>query len=182
MLLFFKAVHIIGFVSWFAALFYMPRLFIYHVEAFDAEEPKRSILVEQFKLMEGRLYSIIMTPAMFITFIAGFSMLYLKGSAWLEYNQWMYYKLFLLAGLVGYHHYCKRLMRQLGAGERVMTSTQLRLFNEVTTLFLVAIVLLAIFKNALDFIAAFAGLIAFGVLLGVGVKFYKKIRDRADQK
>lgn len=178
---FFKSLHIIGFVSWFAALFYMPRLFIYHVEAMDKPAPISEALCEQFHMMQKRLYSIIMTPAMVITFIGGFSMIYLRGMAWLEFNVWIYWKLLLIAGLVVYHFYSKGLIRRLGAGERVMTSTQLRLYNEVTTLFLVAIVLLAVYKNSLHFFSAFAGLFGLGIFLGLGVRAYKKIRLRADE-
>lgn len=176
---FFKSLHIIGFVSWFAALFYLPRLFIYHVEAMDMEAPKRDILTEQFEIMERRLYKIIMTPAMIITFIAGISMLHLRGWTWWTFNIWMHWKLLLLLLLVGYHHYSKRIMKRLAAGEKVMTSTKFRLYNEVTTLFLVAIVLLAVFKDRLMFIYAFIGLFALGILLGMGVKSYKKIREKS---
>jgi len=178
---FFKALHIIGFVSWFAALFYLPRLFIYHTEAMDMEEPRRSILMEQMGIMERRLYNIIMTPALFITFTGGFTMLYLRGWTWWTFNIWMHWKFGLVLLLVGYHHYSKSIMRRLGEGEKVMTSTQFRLYNEVTTLFLAAIVLLAVYKNSLQFIYAFAGLVLFGIALGLGVKWYKKIREQADK-
>jgi len=177
---FFKALHIIGFVSWFAALFYLPRLFIYHTEAMDLEEPKRSILTEQMGIMERRLYNIIMTPALFITFTGGFTMLYLRGWTWWTHNIWMHWKFGLILLLVGYHHYSKGIMRRLGEGEKVMTSTQFRLYNEVTTLFLVAIVLLAVYKDGLKFFYALAGLILFGIALGLGVKWYKNIRERVD--
>lgn len=176
---FFKALHIIGFVSWFAALFYLPRLFIYHVEAMDTEDAKRSILLEQFCIMESRLYHIIMTPAMNITFVGGLSMLYIRGWDWWMMNIWMHWKLGFILLLVGYHYYSHKIMLRLKAEERVMTSTQFRLYNEITTLFLVAIVLLAVFKDQLMFVYAFGGLVGIGILLGLGVKWYKKIRERA---
>lgn len=176
---FFKALHIIGFVSWFAALFYLPRLFIYHTEALDEQEPKRSILLEQFIIMENRLYKIIMTPALVITFVGGLSMLHLHGVTWLQYNPWMHWKLGLLVILVSYHFYSKSIMNRLAAGTKVMTSTQFRLYNEVTTLFLVAIVLLAVYKNSLQFWYALGGLLGLGIALGMGVRFYKKIRESA---
>lgn len=179
---FFKSLHIIGFVSWFAALFYLPRLFIYHTEAFDRPEAERDLLTRQFALMENRLYSIIMTPAMVLTFIGGLSMLHLRGVTWLQYNPWMHWKLGLITGLVVYHFYSKTIIQRLGKGERVMTSTQFRLYNEVTTLFLVAIVLLAVYKNSLQFVYAFAGLVGLGLLLSLGVRFYKKIRERSDER
>lgn len=178
---FFKALHIIGFVSWFAALFYLPRLFIYHTEALDEQEPKRSILLQQFIIMENRLYKIIMTPALVITFVGGLSMLHLRGVVWLQYNTWMCWKLGLLVLLVAYHFYSKSIMNRLSAEIRVMTSTQFRLYNEVTTLFLVAIVLLAVYKNNLHFLYAFAALIGLGIALSLGVRFYKKIRESAGE-
>lgn len=179
---FFKALHIIGFVSWFAALFYLPRLFIYHTEALDMEEPQRSILSRQFAIMENRLYHIIMTPAMVLTFIGGLSMLHIHGMEWLAYHTWMHWKLLLIVGLMAYHFYSKSIIKKLGAGQKVMTSTQFRLYNEVTTLFLVAIVLLAVYRNGLQFVYALAGLIGLGILLSLGVRFYKKIRKRSDER
>ena len=176
----FKSIHIIGFVSWFAALFYLPRLFIYHTEAFDAPEPKRFILLEQFKIMEGRLYRIIMTPAMCITFFGGFSMVYLRGWDWWSSNIWMHWKILFILLLVVYHFYCQRIMQRLAQEERVMTSTQFRFFNEITTLFLLAIVLLAVYKNTLSFIYAFLGILGVGILLAIGVRAYKKIPEKAD--
>jgi putative membrane protein len=178
---FFKALHIIGFVSWFAALFYLPRLFIYHTEAMDMEEPKRTILMEQMGIMQRRLYTIIMTPALFITLIGGFTMLYLRGWTWWTHNIWMHWKFGLILLLIGYHHYSKGIMKRLEKGEKVMTSTQFRLYNEVTTLFLVAIVLLAVYKDGLKFFYALAGLVLFGIALGLGVKWYKKIREGVDK-
>lgn len=176
---FFKALHIIGFVSWFAALFYLPRLFIYHTEAFEEQEPKRQILLQQFIIMENRLYKIIMTPALVITFVGGLSMLHLRGTVWLQYNPWMFWKLGFITLLVVYHAYSKSIMNKLAAGTKVMTSTQFRLYNEVTTLFLVVIVLLAVYKNSLQFLYAFAGLVGLGIALSLGVRFYKKIREGA---
>ncbi|MCP4437621.1 MAG: hypothetical protein GY810_01625 [Aureispira sp.] len=179
---FWKAIHFIGLVSWFAGLFYLPRLFIYHVEALDDKDTKRGqILVEQFSIMEGRLYKIIMNPALIITFIGGVAMIYVRGWEWWKFNLWLHWKLLLVFGLVAYHHYCGRLIKRLANGEKVMTSTKLRLFNEITTLFLLAIVLLAVYKGRLNFVYAFFGLVGTGILLGMGVKWYKKIRMNADK-
>ena len=178
LILFFKTLHIIGFVSWFAALFYLPRLFIYHREAMDMDEPKKSTLIEQFSLMELRLYHVIMTPAMAITFIGGVSMLYLYGFEFWIGNIWLHWKFGLVLLLVGYHFYCKNIITRLASGQKPMSSTQFRIFNEVPTLFLLAIILLAVFKNRLLFIYAFGGLLVFGLALGIGIKYYKKIRDK----
>jgi putative membrane protein len=141
----FKAFHIIGVVVWFAGLFYLVRLFIYHVEAEVEPEPARSILQNQYTIMEKRLYGIITTPGMVVTVAMAIALLvqmpeYLKEG-------WMHIKLGFVALLLGYHFYCARLMRQLHRGECQWSSQQLRALNEAPTLLLVVIVMLVIFKN-----------------------------------
>ena len=177
-----KTIHFIGLVSWFAALFYMPRLFIYHTEALAKPDPERSILAKQFEMMERRLYTIIMTPAMVLTFIGGITMLVYYGWEWFCGNIWMHWKLGFVFILVGYHHYSKGLIRKLAKGETPMTSTQLRFYNEIATILLLAIVLLAVFKSQVSFAYAFAALIAFGVLLTLGIRAYKKYRQRKGEE
>lgn len=179
MYLFAKALHVIGFVSWFAGLFYLVRLFVYHKEANEKKtEEERKILKPQYELMERRLYSIITSPAMIITWIAGITMLYLNP-AWLS-QPWMHLKLTLLVILSGYTGFCKRMIRQLKENDGAVpySSEQFRLLNEVPTLFLAAIALLAVFKNLLNFGCALAGLVTFGIALGIGVKYYKKYREK----
>ncbi|WP_017298215.1 protoporphyrinogen oxidase HemJ [Nodosilinea nodulosa] len=141
----FKAFHIIGVVVWFAGLFYLVRLFIYHVEAEAEPEPAHSILKKQYTLMEKRLYRIITTPGMVVTVAMAVGLLVLMP----EYlkDGWMHIKLGLVAVLLAYHFYCGRLMRQLHRGECKWSSQQLRALNEAPTLLLVAIVMLVIFKN-----------------------------------
>ncbi|MCL4128672.1 UNVERIFIED_CONTAM: hypothetical protein GTU68_023245 [Idotea baltica] len=177
MLLFFlKALHIIGFVTWFAGLFYLVRMFVYHVEAESDVEPKRTILIDQFKLMQRRVYYIICMPAVIITWSAGTAMLF-ANTAYLSQG-WIQVKLLLVVLLTIYHHSCKSIMNKLAAGTMSWTSTQFRQFNEVPTLFLVAIVLLAVYRTSLNALYAFIGLVLFGVLLQIGIKSYKKYRDR----
>ncbi|HIK43811.1 MAG TPA: protoporphyrinogen oxidase HemJ [Leptolyngbyaceae cyanobacterium M65_K2018_010] len=141
----FKAFHIIGVVVWFAGLFYLVRLFIYHVEAEAEPEPAQGILKRQYELMERRLYNIITTPGMVVTVAMAIGLLVLMP-AYLK-DGWMHIKLGLVAVLLGYHFYCGRLMRQLQRGECRWSSKQLRALNEAPTLLLVAIVMLVIFKN-----------------------------------
>jgi len=141
----FKAFHIIGVVVWFAGLFYLVRLFIYHVEAEAEPEPAQSILKAQYDLMERRLYGIITTPGMVVTVAMAVGLLvqmpeYLKDG-------WMHIKLGLVGLLLAYHFYCGRLMGQLQRGECRWSSQQLRALNEAPTLLLVVIVMLVIFKN-----------------------------------
>jgi putative membrane protein len=173
-----KTIHFIGLVSWFAALFYMPRLFIYHTEALEKEEAERNILTAQFEIMQRRLYHIIMTPAMIITFVGGFMMLFFYGWTWFTANIWMHWKLGLIILLMGYHFYNKKIMTKLAAGEAIMSSAKLRMFNEIATILLLGIVLLAVFKSRLDFIYAFVTIILFMILLMMGIKAYKRYRQK----
>lgn len=174
-ILYFKALHIVGFVTWFAGLFYLVRMFVYYVEAADKPEPEKSILQKQFNIMQWRVYKIICNPAMMITFIAGFGMLYIQP-AYLS-MAWIHIKLVLVFLLLGYHLYCKTVIKKLEKGNLVFTSFQFRLLNEVPTLFLVSIVLLAVLKNGLNTLYTFGGLMAFGLLLFLATKWYKKQRE-----
>jgi len=143
----FKAFHIIGVVVWFAGLFYLVRLFIYHVEAEAQPEPAKSILQNQYLIMEKRLYGIITTPGMVVTVAMAIGML-INQPDWLH-NRWLHIKLGLVVLLIGYHFFCARLIKQLEAGTCRWGSKQLRALNEAPTLLLVAIVLLAVFKDSL---------------------------------
>jgi protoporphyrinogen IX oxidase len=170
----FKAFHIIGVVVWFAGLFYLVRLFIYHVEAEAEPEPARSILKKQYELMEKRLYSIITTPGMVVTVAMAIGLLGLMPSY--LHEGWMHVKLGLVAVLIGYHHYCKRLMKQLARGECQWSGQQLRALNEAPTLLLVVVVLLVVFKNNLpaDITTwVVAGLV---LLMAVTIQLYARKR------
>ncbi|MEL6247372.1 MAG: protoporphyrinogen oxidase HemJ [Cyanobacteria bacterium J06648_16] len=142
----FKSFHIIGVVVWFAGLFYIARLFIYHVEADMEPEPAQGILKKQYGLMEKRLYNIITTPGMVLTVAMAVGLLYTMP----EYLKqgWMHAKLGFVGLLLIYHFYCGRLMRQLARGECKWNSKTLRAFNEAPTILLLVIVLLVIFKGA----------------------------------
>ena len=185
--LFAKALHVIGFVSWFAGLFYLVRLFVYHAEADEKKtEEEAKVLKPQYELMERKLYTIITSPAMIITWIGGLTMIvlgYVDDTVvnWIETGNWLELKLVLVIILSGYTGYCKKIMRSLKAGKLPMSSERFRLFNEFPTLFLAAIVLLAVYKSFLNFGIALAGLVAFGVALGIGVKLYKKAREKAGE-
>lgn len=178
MFFFFKALHFIGFVAWFAGLFYLVRMFVYHVEAKDRPEAEAKVLVPQYNLMEWRVYRIICNPAMMITWTAGIVMIALYGWGWFSVNYWLWIKLVFLIGLTGYHLWTKRIIQQLESGNMVFSSFQFRLLNEVPTMFLVAIVLLAVYKNSLNALWAMLGLIGFGVLLYIGTKAYKRAREK----
>ncbi len=176
MIFFFKALHIIGFVAWFAGLFYLVRMFVYYREASEKEQPERDILTKQFNLMQWRVYRIICNPAMMITWTAGLSIIVLYGYEWFSVNYWLHIKLVLLIGLTYYHLWCKKMIKKLEAGESNISSFHFRLLNEVPTLFLVIIVMLAVYKNSLNGLYAIIGLLIFGFLLYIGTKAYRRAR------
>ncbi len=178
-LFYLKALHIVGFVAWFAGLFYLVRMFVYHEEAMDRPEPDQSILKKQYNIMQWRVYKIICNPAMMITFIGGIGML-IVNPGYLQQG-WIHIKLLLVILLLGYHLYCKTLIKKLERNERIYTSFQYRLMNEVPTLFLVSIVLLAVLKNGLNTLFAFGGVMLFGVILYMATKMYKRSRDRSER-
>lgn len=175
--LYFKSLHLIFVVSWMAGLFYIVRLFIYHTEANDRPEAERHILQRQFELMESKLWNIITTPAMFLAVLAGLGMIYLNP-ALLEMD-WMLVKLGFVLGLLVYHFLCQRMMHQLKRGVFSLSSTQLRIWNEVATIFLVAIVFTVVLKSAIDWIYGLIGLILFSILIMSAVKIYKYYRQRS---
>ena len=159
-----------------AGLFYMVRLFIYHTEAQEKPEPDRTILSKQFEIMERKLWYIITVPSMFIVLAAGITMLCLVPG-WLQ-QPWMHIKLGFVVGLIIYHYICQNKMKQMAAGTYKWTSTQLRIWNEVATLLLFAIVFLAVTKDALNWIYGLVGLVSLAVVLMCAVKIYKYYRMR----
>ena len=143
-----KSIHFFGFVSWFAGLFYLGRLFVYHRETASKEEPEKSILFNQFHRMQKRVYQIIIVPAMVITLIGGFGMLTIQTSYFQQ--PWMQVKLLLILALLIYQWRCKRIIKELYTHTMKLTSFQFRLWNEVPTILLLSVVLLAVYKNALN--------------------------------
>jgi len=170
------AVHIIFVVSWMAGLFYSVRLFIYHTEANDRPENERLILQKEFEKIEKKLWNIITTPAMILSLLAGITMLILNP-AWLK-MPWLHVKLVFVAGLVGYHFICQRIMNQLKSGIFKLSSFKLRLWNEVATIFLVAIVFTVVLKSAVDWAYGLLGLIVFSLVIMYAVKWYKSYRQK----
>ena len=172
--LYIQAIHIIFVVSWMAGLFYIVRLFVYHIEANGKSETERIILQRQFVLMEHKLWYYITTPAMVLTVLAGGGMLYINP-ALLSAN-WMLVKLSFVVILLAYHFICQRIMGQLKQGIFRWSSTQLRLWNEVATILLVAIVFTVILKSSVDWIYGLSGLIVFAVVIMTAVKIIKRYR------
>jgi putative membrane protein len=174
MYLYIKALHIIFIVTWFAGLFYMPRLLIYNTEANQKPEPVKTALHEQFIVMIKRLWWVITWPSAVFTLIFGTSTWYLMGSL----PTWLLVKLFFVAGLYIYHFTLHLLVQQQVKGIFKYTSQQLRIWNEIATIFLVAIVMLAVVKQTLSFLWAIAGLVLFIILLMSAVKIYKIVRGK----
>jgi len=173
-----KSLHIISFVAWFAGLFYLVRLFVYHTEAFSFSSPKREVLLSQYHIMESRLYKIICNPAMMLTWIFGITMICMNGWEWYKTNIWLHFKIGFVILLTLYHLYNKKIISRLEGEKKVMSSFKFRLYNEVPTLFLTVIVLLAVYKNLLNFGYTFAGLILFAVLMFIAAKMYKRKRTK----
>mgnify|MGYP006266303541 CR=1 FL=1 len=186
-----KGLHIVGFVAWFAGLFYLVRIFVYHAEAAGKPQPERDLLTAQYTLMEWRVYRIICNPAMMITWTAGLVMLglglfrsdvvnYLSAEAGTP--GWMHLKLLLVVLLTAYHLWCKRSIRRLEAGTSRLSDFQFRLLNEAPTLFLVAISFLAVYGNRglLHYGYLLIGLLLFAGLLYWGARAYKRRRQRQE--
>ena len=135
-----KAWHLISMVTWFAGLFYLPRLFVYHAMSDD------KISIERFKVMERKLYYGITMPSMIITLLLGFWMLY--DYAWAVWGKmgWLHVKLTLLAILVGYHFYCGKLLKDFKNDRNTHSHVWYRWFNEAPVIVLIAVVLLAVMK------------------------------------
>jgi putative membrane protein len=135
-----KALHIIFMVTWFAGLFYLPRLFVYHAMSAD------TVSIERFKTMERKLFLGIMTPGAILTLLFGFWTLYLNG--WNAYagGVWLHWKLGLVGLLVGYHLWCGKLMLDFRRDRNRHSHVWYRWFNEVPVLFLAAITVLAVVR------------------------------------
>ena len=169
-----KALHLIFVVTWFAGLFYIVRLFIYHREAQDKQEPDKTILSNQYLIMQRRLWYGITWPSAIVTAIFGLSLIHNYFP--INEHPWLMTKFIFLIGLFGYHFFCHKIFKQLQSGIFEYSSTWLRVWNEVATLFLFAIVFLAITKDLLHFGYGFLGLVILSLLLFIAIQIYKKSR------
>ncbi len=170
-----KCIHIIFVVSYFAGIFYMVRLFIYHTEALEKEEPERSILHKQFSFMEERLWNIITVPALILMVLSGIYMFY--AMQWVYFTQgWMHVKLLFIVFLFVYHYYSWRLMKRLQAGQTTLTSVQLRMLNEVATIILFVVVFAVVLRGyfVAYWYASLLAFVAMGVLIMLVVKLVNK--------
>jgi len=171
------ALHIIFIVTWFAGLFYIVRLFIYHTEAEQKMEPERSILQAQYKIMEKRLWYGIAWPSMIITLIMGPWVMSYNFSYYIT-SAYFILKLCFVAALVLYHLQCHVMFKQLQNNIVKHSSFKLRLWNEVATVLLFAIVFLIVLKSNAGFVWGMLGLIIFSATLMLAIQIYKKSRDK----
>jgi putative membrane protein len=135
-----KALHLIFMVTWFAGLFYLPRLFVYHAMSED------SLSIERFKIMERKLYYGIMMPGGLLTLLFGFWTLWLNGWAAYAGMLWLHVKLVLVALLVIYHLYCGKLLQDFKYDRNRHSHVWYRVFNEIPVIFLIAIIILAVVR------------------------------------
>ena len=178
--LWFKAFHLIGIVVWFAGLFYLVRLFVYHAEAKEQPQPVRGILEKQYELMEKRLYNIITTPGAIVTVAMAIGLISTEPE--ILKSGWLHIKLGLVVLLLAYHHYCGRIMKQFAKGECNWSGQQFRAFNEAPTILLVAIVLLAVFKNNLPLDLTTWLIFGLVILMAAAIQLYAKKRRQDQEK
>lgn len=168
-----KSIHIIFVVTWFAGLFYMPRLFVYAAEANQEEGEKKRILLEQYRLMQKRLWYGITWPSAVLTFIFGMWMFHLYGIA-----NWLLLKLAFVLGLYLYHLSLQIIFQQQQKGIFKYSGQQMRVWNEVATVFLFAIVFLVVMKDTMGMVYGLLGMFGLIAVLMAGITLYKKTRKK----
>ncbi len=171
-----KALHLIFVITWFAGLFYIPRLFIYHIEAAQKPSPEKEILSKQLKLMTKRLWHIITWPSAILATIFAIWLLFLMPG-WLQ-QPWMHIKLVFVILLILYHLKNHQFFRQLQKDDIRHTSNFMRIWNEGATVILFAIIFLVILKNTIGWIFGVIGIIGLGAFLMIGIKVYKRFRQK----
>ena len=174
-----KSLHLIFVITWFAGLFYIVRLFVYQIEAAEKHSPEKEILQNQFKIMSYRLWYIITWPSAILASFFAFWMLFFTptGNAWLQ-MPWMHVKLGFVFVLYLYHAKCHQIFKQLQENRVNYTTNFMRLWNEGATIILFSVVFLVVLKNAFNWIFCVVGIISFSIIIMLGFKLYKKIRER----
>ncbi len=175
-----KALHIIFIVTWFSGMFYIVRLFIYNTEADTKPEPARTILQQQFTIMIRRLWMGITWPSAILTLIFGPWMWYVYNGFYLD--TWLAIKLCFVIGLYGYHLTLHAIYKQQAGGLFKYSSGQLRIWNEVATIFLIAIVMVAVVKQGISLVWGLLGLLLFVLLLMSAIRIYKYLRTKGGNK
>ncbi|NNF86561.1 MAG: CopD family protein [Winogradskyella sp.] len=175
-----KSLHLIFVITWFAGLFYIPRLFVYQIEASEKGAPENEILGNQLKIMAKRLWTIITWPSAILATVFAIWLLILQPF-WLE-QPWMHVKLSFVVLLIIYHTMTHVYYKQLQRGEIRKSSNFMRLWNEGATFILFAVVFLAILKNAFNWIFGVVALVVLAILIMLGFKIYQKIRNSNNNK
>tara|TARA_B110000495_G_scaffold182580_1_gene178220 strand:+ start:943 stop:1476 length:534 start_codon:yes stop_codon:yes gene_type:complete len=168
-----KSLHLIFVITWFAGLFYVPRIFIYHIEATKKTATEKEILTAQLKLMAKRLWYIITWPSAILSIIFG-SWLLVLAPYWLE-QPWMHAKLGFVFLLVVYQFKTHFIFKELQADKIKYSSNFMRVWNEGATLILFAVVFLVLLKSTLNMAYGLLGLFGLAALLMLGIKLYKRI-------
>ncbi|CAN5125355.1 CopD family protein [soil metagenome] len=171
-----KALHLIFVITWFAGLFYIPRLFVYHIEAAGKPEPEKKILTDQLKIMTSRLWYIITWPSAILASIFAFLLLYLMPF-WLE-QDWMLVKLGFVILLYAYHFKCHLIFKELQRDIIKWSSAGMRLWNEGSTIILFSVIFLVILRSAVNWIYGVVGIVLLAVILMLGFKIYQRIRNK----
>ncbi len=171
-----KSLHLIFVITWFAGLFYIPRLFIYQIEASQKPSPDKEILGKQLKLMTKRLWFIITWPSAILATLFAIWLLILMP-AWLQ-QPWMHVKLGFVILLFAYHFKCHLIYKQLQNDVIKWSSNQMRIWNEGSTIILFSVIFLVVVRDAINWIYGVAGIVLLSVLLMLGIKLYKRIRNK----
>lgn len=171
-----KSLHLIFVITWFAGLFYIPRLFVYHIEAAQKAEPDKTILVNQLKLMTKRLWYIITWPSAILASLFAFWLLYIIPT-WLQ-QDWMLVKLGFVVLLYAYHLKCHLIYKELQSDVIKWSSNRMRIWNEGSTIILFAVIFLVIVRDAFNWIYGVIGIFLLGIILMMGIKLYKRIRTK----
>ncbi len=171
-----KSLHLIFVITWFAGLFYIPRLFIYHIEATQKEEPEKGILVRQLKLMTKRLWYIITWPSAILATLFAVILLIMIPE-WLQQG-WMQVKLGFVLLLFVYHIKCHLIFKELQNDVVKWTSHQMRIWNEGSTLILFSVIFLVVVRDAINWIYGVIGIFLLAIILMLGIKLYKRIRSK----
>ncbi|HEY4799006.1 MAG TPA: CopD family protein [Bacteroidia bacterium] len=171
------ALHLIFIVIWFAGLFYIVRLFVYHAESDSKPMPEKEILQKQYKLMEKRLWYGITWPGMIGACTFG-TWLMLTNFSFFISSPWFILKLAFIFGLILYHLQCHLMFLQLQKDKIKYSSFKFRMWNEVATLFLVATIFIVVMKDTMSWIWGLMGLVLFSLTIMLAIRMYKKFREQ----
>ena len=174
-----KALHLIFVITWFAGLFYIPRLFIYILEAQKKSELEKEILTAQFNIMTTRLWYIITWPSAILAIFFALVLLYL-APFWLA-QQWMIIKLIFVVLLIFYHFKTHSMFLEFKNNRYNYSTTFMRFWNEGATVILFSTVFLVSIKNSFHWIFGVLGLIALSLILSIGIRLYKNFNNKNER-